>query len=421
MPETNSQSRQSTVRWILLALLVSSILVNYIDRGALSVAIPAISQELTLDAWHKGILLSVFFWTYALMQIPAGWLADRIDVKWLYAGGYLVWTIATVMTGFVGGFATLIIARLILGLGESAAYPAISRLIVENYPEDERGLANSLIDAGTKIGPALSILAGGLLVDQFGWRALFIGLGVGGLIWLWPWIVYIPSAKHVATSDADDQPTNVETSKLSISQVLSERSVWGTSIGMFSLGYAWYFLLTWLPSYMMDHHGLDLKETAFKSALPFLAMAASTVAWGWMTDRMIRSGYSPTLARKLVSMTGLTLAAILLVAASRADSADGCITLLVICCCAFGMFTANVWAMTQSMAGPAAGVWTGIQNSIGNMGGVVSPLVAGGIVDSTGSYDSAFYVAGVVMLVGVAAYLFVVGKIEPINWHGEES
>ncbi|EMI16405.1 D-galactonate transporter [Rhodopirellula maiorica SM1] len=401
-------------RWILLALLVTSILVNYIDRGALSVAIPAIELEFSLTPTQKGLLLSVFFWTYALLQLPAGWLVDRFDVKWVYAGGYLIWTIATALTGFVGGFTALLAARLLLGLGESAAYPAISRLIVENFPEHKRGTANSLIDAGTKIGPALSILAGGLLVDQFGWRALFIALGVGSIFWLLPWIRYVPSRPR--QSSPSDEKAAGHVDRPSLVQVGLNRAVWGSSIGMFSLGYVWYFLLTWLPSYLMDVHHLNLKETAVSAALPFLAMAASSVFWGWAADQLIQRGSSATFARKSISLGGLAIAAILLIAASRAESSTVCIALITGGCCALGMFTANVWAMTQTLAGPAAGSWTGIQNCIGNMGGVVSPLVAGWSVEQTGSYQTAFYIAAIVMALGIAAYLFVVGPIEEIQW-----
>ncbi|WP_246109702.1 MFS transporter [Roseimaritima multifibrata] len=389
---------------------------NYIDRGALSVAIPDIETEFSLSPTQKGLLLSVFFWTYALLQMPAGWVVDRYDVKWVYAIGYLIWTIATAMTGFVGGFTALIFARLLLGLGESAAYPAISRLIVENFPERQRGMVNSLIDAGTKIGPAFSILAGGLLVDRYGWRSLFVVLGVGGFFWLIPWIRYVPSRPHAAASDATD--TKVK-DRPSLLQVSLHRSVLGTSLGMFSLGYVWYFLLTWLPSYLIDVHQLNLKETAVSAALPFLAMAASSVFWGWAADRLIDRGRSPTFSRKLISLSGLTIAAVLLVATSQAQSSTACVALLTGACCALGMFTANVWAMTQTMGGPAAGSWTGIQNCIGNMGGVVSPLVAGWSVEQTGSYQTAFYVAAGVMLAGVLSYLFIVGPIKEIAWRKE--
>ncbi|WP_153557423.1 MFS transporter [Roseimaritima sediminicola] len=401
-------------RWVLLALLVVSILVNYIDRGALSVAIPSMEAEFSLSDSQKGMLLSAFFWTYALLQLPAGWLVDRYDVKWVYAAGYLVWTIATALTGLVNGFVLLIAARLLLGIGESAAYPAISRLIVENYPEHQRGTANALIDAGTKIGPALSILAGGLLVDQFGWRALFLVLGVGGVFWLLPWIRLIPNRPKQVVVDADEAPQDLQ--RPPTATVLLHRSVWGTSLGMFSLGYVWYFLLTWLPSYLMDTHGFDLKAIALLAALPFLAMAVATVMAGMAADRLITRGGSPTVVRKGFALSGFVLAAGCLVAASLVDSSTVCVALLVAACCALGMFTGNVWAMTQTMAGPAAGSWTGIQNCIGNMGGVTSPLVAGWTVQQTGSYQTAFYAAAAVMLVGTAAYLLLVGPIAPVRW-----
>jgi len=413
----------SQARWILLALLVSSILVNYIDRGALSVAIPDIEHEFSLSPSQKGLLLSVFFWTYALLQLPAGWLVDRFDVKWVYAAGYLIWTMATAMTGFVGGFAALIFARLLLGIGESAAYPAISRLIVENFPERQRGMVNSLIDAGTKIGPAFSILAGGLLVDRYGWRSLFVILGVGGLFWLIPWIYYVPSRRRIDTDlrNTDGTPQSTTADRPSLWQVSRHRSVWGTSLGMFSLGYVWYFLLTWLPSYLIDVHQLNLQETAVSAALPFLAMAVSSVFWGWAADHLIDRGRSPTFARKSIALSGFTIAAVLLVAASRVQSSTACVALITGACCALGMFTANVWAMTQTMAGPAAGSWTGIQNCVGNMGGVISPLVAGWSVQQTGSYQTAFYVASGFMLAGVFSYLFIVGPIQPIHWRTDPS
>ncbi len=414
----STKEKKNNARWILLVLLVVSILVNYIDRGALSVAVPDIEAEFSLTPSQKGLLLSVFFWTYALLQLPAGWLVDRFDVKWVYAICYFIWTIATALTGFVNGFAALIAVRLMLGVGESAAYPAISKLIVENFPEDQRGVVNSAIDAGTKVGPALSILAGGLLVSEFGWRSLFVALGVGSVFWLVPWIKYVPSRSGSSESIGDDEirQDNAITHRPSLAQVALHRSVLGSSLGMFSLGYVWYFLLTWLPSYLMDARGLDLKETAVLGALPLLAMAISSVFWGSAADLLIRRGRSPTLARKSIALSGLSIAAVLLVTASRVESLTSCIVILVLACVALGMFTSNVWAMTQTMAGPAAGSWTGIQNCVGNFGGVASPLVAGWSVEATGSYQTAFFIAAAVMLAGVLSYLFLVGPIQPIVW-----
>jgi len=410
-------------RLLLLVLLVISILVNYIDRGALSIAVPQMETDFDLTPYQKGMLLSAFFWTYALMQLPAGWLVDRLDVKWVYAAGYLIWTIATALTGLVTGFTVLITARLLLGIGESVAYPAISRLVVENYPEEQRGLVNSLIDAGSKIGPAFSILVGGLIVDSVGWRPLFITLGLGGIIWLIPWIIWIPNRDKQHSNDVSstDQFPRIETVRPKWAEVLAHRSVWGTSLGMFALGYVWYFLLTWLPSYLIEIHHFDLKQTAILAALPFLAMAVTTVLAGWVSDRLIIAGHTPTRVRKGISLSGFVFAAVLMIAASLANSGAACVSLLVATCCALGMFTANVWAMTQTLSGAAAGSWTGIQNCVGNMGGVISPLVAGWSVGQTGSYQTAFYVAAIVMLVGSVGYGLLVGPIEPVVWKSTQS
>jgi len=166
-------------------------------------------------------------------------------------------------------------------------------------------------------------------------------------------------------------------------------------------------------------HKFDLKETAVLAALPFLAMAVSSVLSGWTADRLISRGGSPTLVRKGIALGGFLLAAGLLAAAALSNSSTLCVVLLIATCCALGMFTANVWAMTQTMAGPAAGSWTGIQNCIGNMGGITSPLVAGWTVEASGSYQTAFYAAAIVMTLGAAAYLTLVGPIKPVPWKQE--
>src|ERR1700690_1882309 len=170
----------SRVRWSVLALLVVSIFINFIDRSNLSVAVTDIEKELSLDDRQAGLLLSGFFWTYALFQIAAGWLVDRYNAYWVYAAGFLLWSIATALTGFGAGFAVLFGLRLVLGAGESVAYPSYSRIISDDFPERHRGLANALLDAGSKAGPAVGTLLGGLIVARYGWGGGFFRPGVGG-------------------------------------------------------------------------------------------------------------------------------------------------------------------------------------------------------------------------------------------------
>ncbi len=406
-----SASHTST-RWVIVVLLLLSVCINYVDRGSLSVAAPLLSKEFTLSPQQKGLLLSAFFWSYAVFQLVSGWLVDRYEVKWVYAGGFCLWSLAMAGTGLATSFAVLFAARLMLGIGESVGYPAISQIVVRHFRPQERGLPNAVIDVGTKVGPALSTLIGGLFVDRYGWRALFLGMGAGALIWLLPWLWLVPRSQSPDETRRVQGPTMME--------ILGRRETWGTSLAMFALGYVWYFLLTWLPSYLVDERGFSMKRMAVMGSLPFWGMAATTLAGGWISDRWIASGASPTRARKTFVLAGLSLCAVLIVPVAFVASAELAVGLLVAACAALGLFTSNVWAITQTLAGPeAAGKWSGIQNAIGNLGGVVSPLLTGVIVERTGAFALAFGAASTVLVVGVASYVLFVPEVAPLQWTAE--
>lgn len=401
----------------LLVLLVLAVGINYVDRGSLSVVKTEVSTEFGLDPMQMGLLFSAFFWSYALCQIAAGWFVDRYDVKWVYASGFLLWSLATLGMGLLGGFVTFLALRLLLGAGESVAYPATSRIIVENFAEQRRGLANALVDAGSKIGPALSMLLGGLAVAQWGWRALFLIVGVGSLVWLVPWIALVPSrpksSSDVLRIEADERP------RVGYGQLLLRREVWGTSLGFFCLGYAWYFLVSWLPAYLEEERGFTKEAMAIFGSLPFWAMAATSVLGGWLSDRWISGGATPTFVRKSFMIAGFLLCAAFMYGAVIAGDDTTCIAMLTAACASLGFYTSNAWAMTQTLAGPpAAGQWSGLQNAIGNMGGVASPALTGWIVKETGSFSIAFTIASLTLVVGVFAYLFLVGRVAPIDWDG---
>src|SRR6185436_15948257 len=221
----------------VLILLVLSVGINYIDRGTLSVAAPQLTSQLSLNPQQMGLLLSGFFWTYALCQILAGWLVDRYDVRWVFGVGFVIWSTATLATGLISGFTALFALRLLLGAGESVAYPSYSKIIAGNFPQTHRGTANSLIDMGSKVGPALGTLIGGLLVANFGWRSLFLTIGIASLLWLVPWIIWGPRYGAAPASERLEAP--------GIAEILSKRDAWGTFFGLFGLNYFWYFMLTW--------------------------------------------------------------------------------------------------------------------------------------------------------------------------------
>lgn len=403
----------STTTTLVLILLVASVAINYLDRGVLSVSAPILQRELTLSPTQMGLLFSAFFWSYAGFQLVAGWLVDRYEVKHILSAGFVVWCLATASVGWITGFGWLLASRVILGVGESVAYPAYSHILARDFAEGRRGLANALVDAGSKLGPALSTLAGGLLVGLFGWRALFLGMGFGGLLWLIPWILLAPSGDGTEKTEVRERPT-------SMMEILRRREAWGTCVGMFSLGYVWYFLLSWLPSYLVNARGFSMQSMAVLGSLPFGAMACTSVLGGWLSDWLIRRGHSATRVRKSFVTSGLLLCCVTLLPAAVVRSPEQCVMLLVISCAALGFFTSNVWAITQTLAGPkAAGSWTGVQNAIGNLGGVISPLLTGVVVAQTGSYYLAFATASVMLVLGAGSYLFLVGEVKPLRWEQE--
>lgn len=402
------QASLTGAQWRFLFLLLISVGINYIDRGNLSVAAPPLTKELGLSPAQLGVLLSSFFWTYALFQVPSGWLVDRFDVSLMYGLGFFVWSLSTALTGMVNSFSMLFAFRLLLGIGEAVAFPAYSKIIANHVPETRRGLANAMVDVGTKAGPALGTLIGGLLVANFGWRALFIGLGLGAMIWLPPWALWAPRDHHRVVVHNEDAPSLVE--------ILRQRSAWGTFLGLFSGNYIWYFMLTWLPTYLVQERQYSLNMMAILGSVPFWGIAVSSICGGWLSDRLIARGATPTRVRKSFCATGLLGSTLILPSVIVQDAAVS-MGLLVLACLLFGMFSSNLWATTQTLAGPrAAGKWTGLQNCLGNMAGVTAPMVTGLIVENTGYFFLAFLTASAMAVIGAGAYLFIVGPVVPIDW-----
>ena len=402
--------KMSRAEWTLLLLLVASIFVNYIDRGNLSIAAPLIEKELALSPVQIGALLSSFFWTYALLQLlgVAGWLADRFPVTQVLTAGFLLWSVATLATGVLTGFRSIYIARLVLGAGESLAYPCYSRIFATEVAQEHRGRANALLDAGSKLGPAIGTFIGGLILVRTGWRFFFIALGVGSLFWLIPWLRYVrrrPAA-----------PAKRELREGSLAELFRRRSAWGTFLGHFCGNYFWFFLLTWIPSYLVKERGMRIDKMTNVVSLCLVAVAAATLLAGWVSDRLIQRGMTPGRVRKSIVVSGLAMSSIILPAAFVASAAT-CVVFLIAACVAFGSYTSNHWAITQTLAGPLmAGRWTGIQNGIGSLSGVVAPLLAGLIVQSSGSSKLAFLISAAIALAGAVLWGMVVGPVEEARW-----
>ena len=393
----------------VVPLLAIAVFINYVDRGNLATAAPLIKDQLHLSSTQVGLLLSAFFWSYVPAQILAGWLAEHLNPYRTLAIGLALWSISTAASGLASGFYSLIALRVLLGLGESAAYPCSSKLLAHHLPLDRLGSANGLIQTGLALGPAFGTFVGGLLIAQIGWRSVFILFGLASLFWLVPWHV---STRHVA-AHANPKPGE---RGASFASILRRREIWGASLGHFCFAYGFYFVISWLPLYLVKARGLSMRQMAELGGLIYLVFAASSYSIGWLTDQWIRAGASVNRARKTVVISGGVIVAASLAAAAVGDLRVSVISLF---CAgfAFGLTSPGMFAIGQTLAGPrAAGKWVGIQNCIGNCAGIIAPIVTGYVVDRTGQYYWAFVIAALVAATGIIGWGLMIRRVAPLDW-----
>jgi ACS family D-galactonate transporter-like MFS transporter len=394
----------------LLFLLSLSVFINYVDRGNLSVAAPLLKGELNLSASQLGVLLGAFFWTYMALMIVSGWLVDRFHVGRVLAVGFAVWSLATGLTGLVHGFATLLICRMLLGAGESVAFPAYGKILARHVPQEHRGLANAIITCGMTLGPAVGTLGCGRLMATYGWRPVFVFLGFVSLIWMGPWIRWMPKA-----------PVDLERSvcPASVGEILRRRAFWGAALGHFCLNYPLYLMIVWLPYYLVSERHLSMKQMAEEGALFYLMYAIAAPILAWIADHFIRTGMSANFVRKLSMAIGHILVAAGLLGCA-AGSARTSFIFLMITGAACGFAGPNTFVFAQTFAGPAvAGRWTGLQNCFANLAGVVVAPLTGLVVDRTGQFWWAFVVAAAITLSGGAFWVFLTGPLQQLQWPAE--
>ena len=390
----------------LILLLGAAVFLNYVDRGAIAIAAPVMKEELGLTAETYGIAFSAFFWIYAPVQLVVGWLCDRFSVYRLVALGIIIWAASTLLMGFVGGFLSLAVLRVMLGVGESIIFPGSSKIIARHVPAEERGMANAWCAAGLSIGPAAGTLAGGLILANFGWRSIFIAFGIVTLTWLLPWqreMRRLPRA------------TESVTRSVPIGRLLGIWSLWGMSVGHAASNFAFYFLLAFTPLYLVQHEGMSIEMMTLLTTLGYATQAATAFAIGIWSDRWTRSGRSEARIRRAFLVVGQLLTAASLVAITMTHDVLMIGTLLCFAGVATAFLPTNLYAVAQMFAGPrAAGTWVGLQNGIGNISGIIGPIIQGVLIDRYG-YASAFYLAASVAAFGGIWWVVGVPKIAQIE------
>ena len=395
----------------IVLLLAAVLFINYVDRGTLAIAAPLIRGDLHIDDAQMGALLSAFFWTYASMQIPVGWLAERFGAHRVLAAGLALWAVATMLMGTVHSFAVLVILRLLLGLGESAGFPCVSKLLALVVPPKGLGTANGIVSFAYLFGPAVGAYVGVRLMAQFGWRSAFLVFGGLSLLWLLPWAraaKEVQATRLVSDVAVADSPTFL--------MILKSPAMWGTALGLLSANYTFYFMLSWLPSYLVRERGFSTVEMGGIVGGLYLANAVSALLGGWAADHYVARGGSANVAYKVtmaIAHVGYVICMLCMAMGSQAVAIGAMFVYQVLT----GASSPGIYAMSQILAGPrASGRWVGIQNSVGSLAGVIAPWATGVIIQSTGRFTNAFVVAAAVSVLGLVGWIWMVPTLRELRW-----
>jgi ACS family D-galactonate transporter-like MFS transporter len=402
-------ANEAVRRWAILGLLCLAFIAAYVDRQNLAAAViePGFKNYFKLSPVERGWLHSAFFWSYLVLQIPSGWLVDRFGAKRMLAFGFVIWSLTSAATGLSTTFTALFVFRMFLGVGEACVNPAGMRWIRFNIREEQRGLAVGIYQASAKIGLAIGVPIAGILIGAFDWRAMFIILGIGCMLWLVPWMLLVRD---------DDRQIEASQQKASgappvpFSRVLASPVIWGTVLGTFAYQYFLYFTVTWMTTYFAERRHLDLSSTYLFSFVQYFGMAVVAILAGWVADRMIRNGRDPVKVRRRFAIAGLLVGSTQIIGAF-AESNAVAIFFAVLSLSGLGLMTANYWALTQTLIpGGAVGRIVGLQNMAAQAPGIVAPILTGWLVQKTGSYEAPMVLIGVFLLMGIAAYLFLVKR-----------
>ena len=418
-------------RYVIAAMLFVTVVINYMDRANLSVAAPLISEEFGLDTAQQGLLLSAFGWTYAALQLPGGWLVDRVHPRLLYPACLVLWSLATLFMGIVGSFAALIVLRLAVGIFEAPAYPINNKVVTRWFPERERATAIGFYTSGQFIG--LAVLTPVLTWLQYvlSWHWIFVLTGAAGVIWALVWYVVYRNPRESTKANAqeidyirdggglvdlDVTKSNAPRQRISWADmlvVLSRRKLWGIYLGQFCLTSTLWFFLTWFPSYLVNYRHMDYIKSGFLVSLPFLAALVGVLLGGVLSDNLVKRGFRLGMARKLPIVSGLLLS-MTMIGANFTDNTA--LVVMFMSIAFFGNGLASItWSLVSAMA-PARliGLTGGMFNFIGNLSAIATPIVIGLLVTKT-DFAPAFVYMTVITAAGICSYILLVGKVERVT------
>lgn len=400
-----------------LSILILSGIVNYLDRATLSVANPLIRQDLGLNVAEMGILLSAFLWAYAFSQLPAGILVDRVGPRWLLGIGLMVWSGAQIVAGTVSNITQFAVARVFLGVGESPQFTSGVRVVRDWFNVKERAFGVGMVNTSPFIGQAIAPPLLTAMMLGFGWRWMFIVMGVAGAVVAVIWVTWFREPRHL-TLTAEENAYLTEGDPPAVSEpitlaqwryLFAFRSTWGLIIGCFGLGYCTWLYGTWLPGYLEIERHMSIRATGYVASIPFALAVIGAIGGGLLADRLMRNGVSAVNSRKVPLVIGLIGVAAFTIGAAEATSntaAVACVTIAMVC---GAMCSGLYWALASAIAPSNCTASAGSLANFGSyIGGAITPTVTGFIVQETGSFKSALLLGGAIALVSALSYLMLV-------------
>ena len=414
-------------------MLFVIVVINYLDRSNISIVGPQLSHALKLTPIKLGVVLSGFGWTYVALQIPCGWLVDRVHPRYLYGCILGLWSVATLSLGLATGFVGLLLLRLAVGAFEAPSYPINNRVVTTWFGEDERAGAIAVYTSGQYVGLGFLTPLLTWIELSYGWRAVFAITGAVGFAWAVVWYVfYRDPAEFKGVNQAEIDRIAARGGIPDLSQrigrqkgtlgwadwkiVLGSRRLWGVYIGQFGINATQWFFLTWFPTYMITYRHVSFAKSGLLEALPFLGAFAGVLLGGFVSDGLLRKGYSLTVARKVPIIVGMLLSSSIVVANYVSDplSISACLTVAFFGC-GFGSIT---WSLVSAMAPERLiGLTGGVFNFAGNLAAVVVPLSIGFLIKGN-DFTRPLVAVSAMGLMGVASYVFLVGKIERVAEKG---
>ncbi len=423
---TGAAGKRTRVRLLILALVTSGTMINYLDRTVLGVSAPSLTRDLHLDPAVLGIVFSAFSWTYAMAQIPGGIFLDRFGARITYFLSLGFWSLFTLAQGFAGGLGSLLAFRLGLGVAEAPCFPTNSRVVSTWFPQHERARATGVYSVGEYVGLAFLSPLLFWIIASFGWRVLFIGVGVlgvsFGLLWFATYrepheskLVNQAELDYIAAGDTIGKHTdNIRFSWSTVAKLLRSRQIVGAALGQFAGNCTLVFFLTWFPTYLASERHMGFIKVGFFAVLPFIAGAIGVMSGGWISDTLLQKTGSANIARKLPMVAGLLLAATIM----TANFTDNNLVVIAILSAAFfgqGLVGLGWTVITDIAPKKAMGLAAGVFNLATNMAGIITPLAIGFIVKATGSFVWALTLITMLALVGAFSYLFILGDVKRVE------